>query len=131
MPPRGPTLRTSRATGSNFESSLGRWPSQRVGDSVLAAGSTTAAPGVVWAVVGVALGAGVVCILFGVIFAFSEREAVSSVRSVVGTGRPKAPAKGKPQGGPLSPLAGTAGAPPTPVEEQAGIVDFGGLAQLA
>lgn len=81
--------------------------------------------------VGVALGAGVVCLLFGVIFAFSEREAVSSVRAVVGSGRPKAPAKGKPQGGPLSPLAGTAGAPPTPVEEQAGIVDFGGLAQLA
>jgi hypothetical protein len=101
---------------------------------VLAAGSTTAAPGIVWAVVGVALGAGLICLLFGVIFAFSERKEARSVREAaraVGGGRGRGPAKGAPQGGPVSPLAGKTAPPPTPVEEQAGLVDFGSLAQLA
>jgi hypothetical protein len=100
---------------------------------VLAAGSTTAAPGIVWAVVGVALGAGLICLLFGVIFAFSERKEARSVREaarVVG-GRSRSPAKGAPPGAPVSPLAGETAPPPTPVEEQAGLVDFGSLAQLA
>ena len=100
---------------------------------MLAAGSTTAAPGIVWAVVGVTLGTGLICLLFGVIFAFSERKEARSVheaaRAVGGRGR--SPAKGAPPGGPVSPLAGETAPPPAPVEKQAGLVDFGSLAQLA
>lgn len=72
---------------------------------------------------------------FGIIFAFSERQAANSVRAAaqtVGGRRPQAPARGTPEGAQPSPVVAGGTAPlSTPVEEQAGIVDFGGLAQLA
>jgi hypothetical protein len=68
-----------------------------------------------------------------VIFAFSERKEARSVREAaqaVGE-RGRRSAKGAPPGGPVSPLAGETAPTPTPVEEQAGLVDFGSLAHLA
>lgn len=79
--------------------------------------------GVIWLIVAVSLGAGLVCLVMALIITVDERNVTAPIREAARAAGRTAESRAD--------VAQGAGNAPTPVLEQGGLVDFGGIAQLA